>query len=84
MDIYVAASSADLRLQTKLNTEKATVKTTYKSSSTGIGKLLQHPAGMKDKVYNIQGTCVGTADHFEALPSGLYIINGNKNIKRIQ
>lgn len=84
VDIYVAASSADLRLQAKLNTEKATVKTTYKSSSTGIGKLLQHPAGIKDKVYNIQGTCVGTADHFEALPSGLYIINGNKNIKRIQ
>ena len=84
VDIYVAASSTDVRLQDKLNTEGATVKTTYKSSTTGIQQLLRNPAAMGDKVYNMQGGCVGTTDNFEALPKGLYIVGGSKRIKRFR
>ena len=84
VDIYVGASSADIRLQDKINTQGATVKTTYKSTSTGIGQLLRNPAAKGDKVYNMHGNCVGSVDNFEALPKGLYIVGGTKRIKRIR
>ena len=84
VDIYVAASSADVRLHDKLNTEGATVKTTYKSSPSGIRQLLKNPSAKGTRVYNVQGDCMGTTDNFEALPKGLYIVGGNKRIKRIR
>ncbi len=78
VDVMIGASSADIRLSDKLTTEAATVKTTYKSTPTGIENAVRNPALGGDKVYTLQGTCVGTADNIGALPAGIYIMNGEK------
>ena len=78
VDILIGASSADIRLRDKVTTEAATVKTTYKSTTDGIANAVSNPALGGDKVYTLQGTCVGTADNIGALQAGIYIMNGDK------
>lgn len=82
VDIYVAASSADVRLQGKLTTEGATVKTTYKSTPTAIGSLLRTPLTHNNLVYSLQGTCLGTTDQLRSLAKGIYVVNGVKFVKK--
>lgn len=78
VDILIGASSADIRLRDKVTTEAATVKTTYKSTTDGIANAVSNPALRGDKVYTLQGTCVGTTDNIGALQAGIYIMNGDK------
>ena len=78
VDILIGASSADIRLRDKVTTEAATVKTTYKSTTDGIANAVRNPALGGNKVYTLQGTCVGTADNIGALRAGIYIMNGDK------
>lgn len=80
-DIYIGASSADIRLQDKINTEGATVKTTHKSTQTGIQHTGANRTRQYDLVYNMNGTCVGRADQLSAQPRGLYIVDGEKIVK---
>ncbi len=82
VDIYVAASSVDVRLQGKLTTEGATVKTTYKSTPTAIGSLLRTPLTHNNLVYSLQGTCLGTNDQLRSLAKGIYVVNGVKFVKK--
>ena len=82
VDIYVAASSADVRLTGKINTEAATVKTTYKSAPTGIQDVTNNLKLQNDRIYNISGYCVGTVEDFERLPKGFYIVGNKKVIKQ--
>ena len=84
VDILVGASSADIRLKGQINTGGATVKTTYKSNPTGIESALRNDKIEGERVYNIAGHCVGTAENFDSLPKGFYIIGGKKYIKRIR
>lgn len=81
VDIYVAASSADVRLTGQVNAEAATVKTTYKSTPSGIRNAVANPKLQGDRVYNISGHCVGTIDNFDALPKGFYIVGNKKVVK---
>ena len=78
VDILIGASSADIRLRDKVTTETATVKTTYKSTTDGIANAVRNPALGGNKVYTLQGTCVGTTDNIGALQAGIYIMNGDK------
>lgn len=78
VDILIGASSADIRLRDKVTTEAATVKTTYKSTTDGIANAVRNPALGGNKVYTLQGTCVGTTDNIGALQAGIYIMNGDK------
>ena len=78
VDILIGGSSADIRLRDKVTTEAATVKTTYKSTTDGIANAVRNPALGGDKVYTLQGTCVGTTDNIGALQAGIYIMNGDK------
>lgn len=82
VDIYVAASSADVRLTGRISTAAATVKTTYKSTTTGIKNAVSNPKLQGNRVYNISGHCVGTTDNFASLPSGFYIVGNKKVIKQ--
>ncbi len=79
VDIYLAASSADVRLQDKISVMGSTVKSTYKSSSNGMSLLLHHKP-TANKVYNLSGVCMGDTDSFNTLSRGLYIVDGNKCI----
>ena len=89
VDIYVAASSADVRLQDKLNTEGATVKYTYKSNPTSLSeKGIVKSEKCASAVYDMQGRCVLTvqpgakdAAVYAGLKPGMYIVNGKKFVR---
>ena len=84
VNIYVSASSADDRLTGTITAQAATVKTTYLSDGTGIQDITAATAAQPKsaKVFNLQGVCVGTVERFDTLSRGLYIVNGQKVIKR--
>lgn len=85
VNIYVSASSADDRLTGTIHAEGGTVQTTYLSEPTAIQDILSTlPTTTVGKIYNMQGLCVGTADDFESLPKGMYIMKGQKYIKRLR
>ena len=84
VDIMVGASSADIRLSTTIETEAATVKGTYLNPVTGVKTVSTAPSGSPTNlVYNATGQCVGTTDHYDALPSGLLMTGNRKFIKKI-
>lgn len=85
VDVMTGASSADIRLRGTLNVaEGGTVKYTYEHPApTGITGLQADKAHHSCQwVYNAQGNIVGTANNFDALPAGFYILNGEKVIKQ--
>ncbi len=82
VDLYAAASSADLRLHQTISTEGATVKLTYKSDPSGISNIFADSTPDTDKVYNLTGICVGDPSDFDNLPGGFYILGGKKIVKK--
>ena len=85
VDVMIGASSADIRLRGTLNVaEGGTVKYTYEHPAptriTGLQADKAHHSCQW--VYNAQGNIVGTANNFDALPAGFYILNGEKVIKQ--
>lgn len=82
VDVYVGASSADIRLSGKINTEAATVKTTYKSTTGGIENAINNPKYQGNRVYDISGHYVGTIETFDRLPKGFYIVGNKKVVKQ--
>lgn len=82
VDLYAAASSADLRLHQRITTEGVTVKLTYKSDPSGISNIFADRKPDTDKVYNLTGICVGDASDFDNLPGGFYILGGRKIVKK--
>jgi beta-glucosidase len=77
VDIYVAASFADVRLTGIINAEA----TTYQSA-LGIRNAGTNPKLQNDRIYNILGHCIGTVEDFDRLPKGFYIVGNKKVIKR--
>lgn len=84
VDVYVGASSADIRLSGQINAEGGVVKTTYKSTTTGVTRVAAESMETSDKVYTIDGRYAGTADKMQSLPKGMYIVGGSKYIKRFK
>ena len=84
IDLYVAASSSDVRLQGEINAGAATVKTTYKSDPASVGSVICDAAKKSGHIYNLQGEPVGTADQLSSMNRGIYIVNGTKHIKKIR
>ncbi len=52
----------------------------YNAATSGIGAIEAEAASAP--VYNLQGIKVAEASSFEALPAGLYIVNGKKVVKK--
>jgi len=84
VDIYLGASSADIRLTDQITTEGATVKTTYKSVPAGIRGITVCNNSKNDRIYSLSGTCLGNASDIDRLPRGMYIVSGNKWMKRLK
>ncbi len=82
VELYAAASSAELRLHQTINTEGATVKLTYKSDLNGVDKIFAGTHIDPNKLYNLQGIPVADAANFDLLPPGIYIQNAKKLIKK--
>lgn len=59
----------------------ATATITVKNLS-GIAGVTAEQAQPNDPVYNLQGIKVGTREGFDSLPAGLYIMGGQKILKR--
>lgn len=59
----------------------ATATITVKDLS-GVADVMADQAQPNDPVYNLQGIKVGTREGFDNLPSGLYIMGGQKIFKR--
>ncbi len=82
VDLYAAASSADLRLHQTITTEGATVKLTYRSDESGINDIFTDRPLDSGKIYNLAGQCMGDAADFDKLPAGFYIVGGQKIVKK--
>ena len=54
----------------------------HMKSTEGIDDLPAANIEQDGRVYNLQGQCVGTAENFNALPAGLYIVNGKKEVRK--
>lgn len=78
VDVLIGASSADIRLKDKLTTKGATVKTTYKTTSTGVASHFSDARKADNKVYTMNGTRIGQAKDLKSLPHGLYIVDNKK------
>lgn len=83
VELHVSASSADDRLSQTFNAAPATVKYTYENMpANGIEKTVVTQQNKDNKVYNMQGLCVGTMDRFNQLPKGVYISGGKKIVRK--
>ncbi len=49
---------------------------------SGIAEVTVEAAQANDPVYNLQGIKVGTRAGFDTLPAGLYIVGGQKILKK--
>lgn len=84
VDVMIGASSADIRLRGTLNAaEAATVEYTYQHADpTRIATTASGKEVAGDHVYNTSGVEVGTTANFNHLPKGVYIMNGDKVIRK--
>lgn len=82
VELYAAASSADLRLHQTISTEGATVKLTYRSEDAGIKDIFNDIIPDSGKIYDLTGRCLGDAADLERMPSGFYIVGGQKVLKK--
>jgi beta-glucosidase len=92
VDIMVGASSADIRLSATITTEGATVKGTYLSTLTtnclpltgyGLPPSSFLSPRFANKVYDMEGRCVGSTDEYDRLPRGMLVARGQKFLKKI-
>ena len=59
------------------------VKKTYRSETTAIDGMTTADQRLDSgTVYDLNGRVMGSTDDLDAMPRGLYIINGNKYVKR--
>jgi beta-glucosidase len=82
VNVYVSASSADDRLTATINAVGGTVKQTYLSEDTptAIRTVDNNSQPLCQRVYNVQGTCVGSLAAIDTLPHGLYVAGGKKYV----
>lgn len=82
--LELAASSEDIRLTSDLTTVAGMAKETYLSSgSVGI-EHVENAAqlAVTDHVYTVMGAYACKASDYDSLPSGIYVLNGVKYIKK--
>lgn len=51
----------------------------YDPEANGIDSVVTDTAISDNKIYNLQGVCLGT--DWESVPKGIYIVNGKKRAK---
>lgn len=82
--LELAASSADIRLTKDINTTEGVAKETYISTHIDEFPMVANSRclGATDRVYNAMGAYVCKASDYDHLPSGVYILNGHKYIRK--
>lgn len=82
--LELAASSEDLRAKKDITTEAGVAKETYISSHATTIKNISNASHLlpNDHIFNVMGAYLCTAKDFNRLPSGIYVLNGQKYIKK--
>ncbi len=82
--LELAASSADVRLTTDINTVAGVAKETYISENTNGIETVENSRELQktDHVYTVMGAYVCPASEYDGLPAGIYVLNGHKYIKK--
>lgn len=79
-NIYLDFAAEEDYISTWIDARLAYTDSIYDYTPSGI-HTIQHTTPQPDKVFNLQGQCLGRSEIFKTLPHGIYIINGRKVIK---
>ena len=82
--IELAASSADIRQTATIHTDAGVAKDTYISNPATVIETYESSDRLhtNDHIYTVLGAYVGSADIFDSLPAGIYVLNGVKYFKK--
>jgi beta-glucosidase len=82
--LELASSSEDIRLTKDITAVPGVAKETYLSSGTVDIELVEKAAQLSatDHVYTVMGAYACKASDYDSLPSGIYVLNGVKYIKK--
>lgn len=82
--LELAASSADVRQTANIHTQGGVSKETYISSPTTEIVTVENSRSLQktDHIYSVMGSYVCKANDYDKLPSGIYVLNGVKYIKK--
>ena len=82
--LELAASSEDIRITKDINAEAGVAKETYISENTSsIHRVMNSSELQKnDQIFTVMGSYICSANDFDRLPAGIYVLNGRKYIKK--
>lgn len=82
--LELAASSEDIRLTRDINATAGVAKETYLSAHANQIETVTSQSQLQptDHVYTVMGAYVCTAKEFDRLAKGIYVLNGQKYIKK--
>ena len=82
--LELAASSEDIRLTKDMTAEAGVAKETYISENASAIERVESSAllNKNDQVFNVMGAYICSAEDFDKLASGIYVVNGKKYIRK--
>lgn len=82
--LELAASSENVRRTATVTTSAGVAKETYLSQMADRIETVKSSTGLKetDKVFTVMGAYVCPASDYDRLPAGIYVLNGQKYIKK--
>ncbi len=82
--LELAASSEDIRITKDLSVEGGVAKETYISENSSSIEKVSGSAQLEtgDRIFTVMGSYLCQAKDFDRLPSGIYVVNGRKYIKK--
>ena len=82
--LELAASSEDIRIKKDITVEKGIAKETYISQNATAIESIKSTKHLSpdDHIFNVMGAYLCTAKDFDNLPTGIYVLNGRKYIKK--
>lgn len=82
--LELAASSEDIRESITLNAEAGVAKETYISDNVSAIENVKTSAELQknDQIFTVMGSFICSAEDYDSLPAGIYVVNGRKYIKK--
>lgn len=82
--LELAASSADVRQTASIHTAAGVAKETYISTAIDEIPVVSDSRQLQntDHVYSVMGSYICSSKDYDNLPSGIYVLNGHKYIKK--
>ena len=82
--LELAASSEDIRMTKDVNAEGGVAWETYISNNSSSIEKVDTPSQLAagDRIFTVMGAYLCQAKDYDRLPSGIYVVNGRKYIKK--